>query len=310
MIVLWGISDDGPMLAVRQELARRGAPVIFVDQFSVDTVAVDLEADSPLSGVLEVGGRGYGLGDVGAFYLRPYDSARVAAARSADAAMKIEAARVDDALLLFAELTPTIVVNRPSAMASNGSKPLQAALIAREGFDVPETLLTTDAEAAEEFRDRHGGAIYKSASGVRSRVALLDDAALGRLAGAACPLQLQSRIPGVDHRVHVVGDDIFPAVVTSSAVDYRYPGADGEAPEIASCEIPVDIAGRCVALTRALGLCLSGVDLRRTPEGRWFCFEVNPSPAYTFYEEATGAPITAALAALLAAQGVCKTWPG
>jgi glutathione synthase/RimK-type ligase-like ATP-grasp enzyme len=299
MIVLWGISEDGPLRAVRQELARRQARVLFVDQFSVDPIAVDLETGAPLAGVLEADGGTHDLAEVTAFYLRPYDSARVAAARSADPTLNAEAARVDDALLLFAELTPAVVVNRPSAMASNGSKPLQAALIAREGFDVPETLLTTDAEAAAEFRDRHGGAIYKSASGVRSRVALLDDAALDRLAGAACPLQLQARIEGTDHRVHVIGDDVFPAVVTSSAIDYRYPGAGTEAPEIVACEIPVDIAGRCVALTRALGLQVSGVDLRRTPEGRWFCFEVNPSPGYTFYEEATGAPITAALAALL-----------
>jgi len=30
------------------------------------------------------------------------------------------------------------------------------------------------------------------------------------------------------------------------------------------------------------------VDLRRTPDGRYFCFEANPTPAFAFYEQYTG----------------------
>lgn len=48
-----------------------------------------------------------------------------------------------------------------------------------------------------------------------------------------------------------------------------------------------------------MGLLLAGIALRRTPEGGWVCFEVNPSPGFSFYEEATGQPIAAAVADLL-----------
>lgn len=41
---------------------------------------------------------------------------------------------------------------------------------------------------------------------------------------------------------------------------------------------------------------LPGIDPRLTDDGRFVCFEVNPSPAHTVYEEATGQPIAAALA--------------
>jgi glutathione synthase/RimK-type ligase-like ATP-grasp enzyme len=46
---------------------------------------------------------------------------------------------------------------------------------------------------------------------------------------------------------------------------------------------------------------VAGIDLRRTPEGEWYCFEVNPSPAFTYYESRTGQPIGRAIAKLLAA---------
>lgn len=42
------------------------------------------------------------------------------------------------------------------------------------------------------------------------------------------------------------------------------------------------------------------MDLRRTPEGTWYCLEVNPSPVFTFYRVATGQPIGQAIARLLA----------
>ena len=64
--------------------------------------------------------------------------------------------------------------------------------------------------------------------------------------------------------------------------------------------LPIDVAERCFALARALGLHLAGLDLRRTPDGEWFCFEVNPSPCFTYYEHHTGHPIAATLAAFLA----------
>ena len=41
-------------------------------------------------------------------------------------------------------------------MASNGSKPFQLELIRRQGFSVPETLVTTDPEEARAFFERHG----------------------------------------------------------------------------------------------------------------------------------------------------------
>ncbi len=47
------------------------------------------------------------------------------------------------------------------------------------------------------------------------------------------------------------------------------------------------------------GIYCWGIDLRCTPN-EWYCFEVNPSPAFTYYQEAAGHHIDEAIAELLA----------
>lgn len=63
--------------------------------------------------------------------------------------------------------------------------------------------------------------------------------------------------------------------------------------------LPDDVADRCRTATHRLGLLVSGIDLRRTPDGRWFCFEINTSPAFSWFSDHTGQPIAEAVAALL-----------
>ena len=52
-------------------------------------------------------------------------------------------------------------------------------------------------------------------------------------------------------------------------------------------------------MTLDMGLYLSGIDLRRTEDNRYYCFEVNPSPAFTWYEMLTGMPITNSVAEMM-----------
>jgi D-alanine-D-alanine ligase-like ATP-grasp enzyme len=48
-----------------------------------------------------------------------------------------------------------------------------------------------------------------------------------------------------------------------------------------------------------MDLPLAGIDLRRTPDDRWYCLEVNPSPSFTWFEDVTHQPIAEAVAQLL-----------
>jgi glutathione synthase/RimK-type ligase-like ATP-grasp enzyme len=153
-----------------------------------------------------------------------------------------------------------------------------------------------------EFWHAHNQVIYKSISGIRSIVSRLTDTHRERLHWVnSCPTQFQEFVEGVDYRVHVVGKNVFPCRIVSKADDYRYAPRQGEPVDIESCTLPIDLCKRCIELTEDLGLVISGIDLRKTPTGRWYCFEVNPSPGFTYYEEATGQPIAEAIAKLLAA---------
>src|SRR6202000_2973511 len=115
---------------------------------------------------------------------------------------------------------------------------------------------------------------------------------------SSCPTQFQQYIPGTDYRVHVVNDKVFACEVRCDADDYRY--SENEAPEIRACLLAPDLEEKCRNLASAMNLSLAGIDLRRTPQDEWYCFEVNPSPAFTYYQQITGQPISQAIALLLA----------
>ena len=176
---------------------------------------------------------------------------------------------VHERLAAWLEATPAMVVNRASAQASNASKPWQAQLIAEAGFAVPETLITSDPEAVLAFRARHGRIIYKSISAARSVVKVFTDLDAERLDRIRwCPVQFQAYVDGTDVRVHVVGDEVFAARVTSWAADYRYSNrSNAPDPLVEPMVLEADVADRCRRLTHALGL--RARRHRPSPDARW-----------------------------------------
>ncbi len=308
--LLWGLIRDAPLAAVYRELERLGARAVFLDQRRVLETTVDLEIGATVGGYVCIDGTKLDLTQVGAAYLRPHDGTRVSSVRGRlpTAAEHRHAVAVDAAMLCWAGLTPAYVLNRPAAAASNGSKPYQLGRIADAGFAVPETIVTNDPGEVRAFIDRHGDVIYKSVSGIRSRVRTVTSADAGRFGDVlACPTQFQRRVPGTDVRVHVVGAEVYATEVSCDADDYRYASEQGfPRARLAAAELPGDVAARCLRLATDLGLPVAGIDLRRAPDGSWYCFEVNPSPAFTYYQAATGQPMAAAVAALLAAAVLCS----
>jgi RimK-like ATP-grasp domain len=303
VILLWGLPNDGPLHAVHAALRARHEPVCFLDQHQIAAMALDLTVGPTVHGTLRLRDDLIALEAISAVYARPYDVRRLPALRNAGPLSPLwrHGLALDDGLQAWVEVTPALVVNRPSSMASNGSKPYQAALIRNMGLDVPDTLVTTDPDAALAFRELHKSVIYKSTSGVRSVVSRLGPEHHDRLVDIGnCPTQFQQYVAGVDCRVHVVGDTVFAAEIASDADDYRYAGRTGRSIDIRACALEPDLSEQCCRLAAKLGLHVAGIDLRRTPEGRWYCFEVNPSPGFTFYQEATGQKIAEAIAMLLA----------
>jgi glutathione synthase/RimK-type ligase-like ATP-grasp enzyme len=65
--------------------------------------------------------------------------------------------------------------------------------------------------------------------------------------------------------------------------------------------LPDDVTEMLHALMRQLGLVYGAIDLRLTADGRYIFLEINPAGQFLYVEQQTGQPITAALAARLAA---------
>jgi hypothetical protein len=306
VIILWRLPDDRPLAAVAEALAETGAAVAFLDQRAALEVGVELAVDGAVGGRLLLPDGVVDRGDVTAAYLRPYDARRlpdVAAAGPGSGEWR-HASGCADILWTWSDVTAALVVNRPHLTAALTSKPYQAALLQGAGFQVPETLLTTDRGAVEEFCERHQTVVYKSISGVRSIVTRFSPADRSRLADVGCcPTQFQQYFPGVDYRVHVLGDEVFCSEIRSEADDYRYAHRQGMSVEMRTAELPDARLAACRKLAAATRLPFVGIDLRLTPDGRWYCFEVNPSPAFSFYECEPTSPIARAVARLLSRSG-------
>lgn len=303
MILLWGLPGDTPIARVQDALIRQGHASFFLDEQAILETTVTLSAADASEGVLRTDRAMVDLADITAVYQRPYGIDRVPAltGEPRDSAAWQHATAMTDALTCWLETTPALVVNALSAMASNGSKPYQARIITGHGLRVPETLVTTDPGAVQDFRHRHGDLVYKSVSGIRSIVSRLGSEKLDQLDAVRwCPTQFQEYVAGDDYRVHVVGNEIFACHIASQADDYRYAGRQGGDVDITACDIPANLAETCRRLARTLDLAVAGIDLRLHPERGWYCFEVNPSPAFTYFEDATGQEIGEAIARLLA----------
>jgi len=301
MILLWGLPGDRPLAAVARRLSQIGAPAFLLDQRMVARMSVAVSAS--LSGVLRIdGAEVLALDDVTAAYIRPHDSARIIERTAPrDRIARGRAVETDMAILEWADMAPGRILNRPQAMTSNDSKPYQALIVERCGLRVPDTLITTDVEAVREFEARHGTLVYKSISSTRSIVSRLRPEHSERLENLRwCPTQFQWYVPGTDFRVHVVGEEVFATEIRSEADDYRYSARAGRGAELRAAELPADIASRCRRVAEKLGLIFAGVDLRRTPAGEWYCFEVNPSPGFSYYQGHTGQLIDLAVARHLA----------
>jgi len=314
MILVGGIPDEGPTALVVEALESMGAHYRVFDQRRTASSAMTLEiADDAhggaIGGVLTIDGEPVALEGVRGFFVRVMDDNALPGIRelAPHSPERQRCRRLHELLLQFADIARARVLNRPAAMGSNQSKPFQAHAIRACGFDIPETLITNRPDTAREFIERVWSegdhAIYKSVSGVRSIVQKLEPRDLTRLDRVRwCPTQFQRHVTGTDVRVHVVGQTVLAASIASDATDYRYAARQtGVDPVIAATELDPATRTRCVQLAQRLELPLAGIDLRRTPDGRHVCFEVNPSPAFSFYEQRTGLPIAAAIARYLAA---------
>ena len=269
-------------------LDERSVETVHLDDRALGAINYSVRIGPQPDGWIHVDDRRIDLDEIDGVYLRPGEQHEAAGAAASAT------------LIAVAGSIPATVVNRPAGGRSNLSKPFQLSLIAAAGIATPDTLVTSDAVAAKDFLAHHRRIVYKSISGRRSIVTAVEATEPERLDRIGHgPVQFQQWIEGLDVRVHVVGDRWFATSVASPATDYRYASTAGSSVELAPFDLPDALGQQLVSVSQGMGLMVAGIDLRRSDDGRWFCFEVNPSPGFTFYEDHTAQPIAGAIAELL-----------
>lgn len=307
MILLCGIPSETPLRLVRERLEDSGAEYVMFNQRHFANCEIHFEIErGDVTGELRVGEQVYSLRAFRAIYSRMMDDRNLPelATEAPDSEGRKYCRSFHDALTRWMEIAPAEVINRCAPMASNASKPYQTQLIRNHGFLIPETLITNDPQLVREFYEQHGRrVIYKSISATRSIVQTLTEADFQRLEHIRwCPTQFQAFVDGTNVRVHTIGDQVFPTAISTEATDYRYAATQAGSPaELREVELSDELAQQCIRLTKSLGLVFAGIDLKITPEDDVYCFEVNPCPAFSYYEYGSGQPISAGVAQRLMA---------
>lgn len=303
MILMCGIPSETPLRMVADQLDVLGVGYTWFNQRRFHEYALEWEiVGGEVRGLLTLGAQRHRLEDVIGVYVRLMDDRVLPelAAEPENSPLRHRCRALHDTLFNWYEVASARVVNRAEPQGSNSSKPYQAQLILKHGFWVPETLITNDPDLVRRFHTEHGEIVFKSISGARSIVRQLTDADLARLDHIRwCPVQFQAYIPGTNVRVHTIGREAFATELISDATDYRYAAQQGGKTALAATELSDELIEGCVNLAAELRLPFAGIDLKIAPDGRVYCFEVNPSPAYSYYEAHTGQPIALALARYL-----------
>ncbi|GAA5175117.1 hypothetical protein GCM10023321_80500 [Pseudonocardia eucalypti] len=204
--------------------------------------------------------------------------------------------------------------NHPNRCADAIWKPYQWRMAAECGLSVADTAITNDPEAAARFVGAHseGETITKALgpSGVtvdgQTRVAFtrrLDRSDVANLNSVALTATtLQRFVPkAFEVRLTVIGDAWFPVAIHAlserARVDWR---SDPEALTFRPVEVPDGVAQGVAMYMKRANLVYSGLDFVVTPDDEWVFLEANSGPQFGFLEAATGEPMTAAMADLLA----------
>jgi glutathione synthase/RimK-type ligase-like ATP-grasp enzyme len=128
--------------------------------------------------------------------------------------------------------------------------------------------------------------IVKSCSNMRSKVVsdeVFSEWDLNKLNNL--PTLFQEKISGMDIRVHVCGNVVWPLQVeTKDCIDYRY--ASKGSVSYNEIQLPSFIKNFCRSIAQVEKNKFIGVDLMKS-NNKYYCFESNPGPGWSTYHHSS-----------------------
>lgn len=184
--------------------------------------------------------------------------------------------------------------NSPTA-SDTTRKPFQIARLQAAGVPVPRTLWTNDPEAVRSFAAGRRVAYKPMRGGAATKELRQED--LGRLAALAnAPVCFQELLPGWNARVFVIDGRIVAAHrIDARELDYRQ-----NEESVTSFAPDPECVAACLDAAEALGLRLTGIDLKVGEDGRLRVLEANPSPMFLGFDRLAGTDVLGCLVEALA----------
>ena len=301
-VVLVGSPRDPHIELVAKALVDRGADALVVDTLDFpDSPHISLGDDLES---MTIDGRT--VSKPAAVYLRDIYAQPLAVGVDIDDEMEQDWRRTLIALrekshMLYPLLGRWAEIGVPfyNNMGSNWrhAKPMQLALLKREGLPVPETIWTNDPEAVRKFAAGRR-VIYKPVSGGAATKELgpedLTDERLATLKGA--PVTFQELLEGDNFRVYVLDGEVIATLrVRSDSLDYRQ-----NEDKIEPTDLPDEVLRQCIRAADVLELRWTGIDLRANARGDLKFLELNSSPMFLGFDRNAGTRIFDALVDRLA----------
>ncbi|MBA4043995.1 MAG: ATP-dependent carboxylate-amine ligase [Erythrobacter sp.] len=306
MILLATNKRDVTTDFIVRELKNRNLPFLRLNTEDIGRWQMQMAAGDPANLSLELGERSLRLDDVtAAYYRRPQPPEFNEHSGAAREYLQAEWSAVLRSLWNALEGR---WLNSPFAILRAEDKPRQLSFAKRSAFRIPSTVVTNDPEVAREFTTKH------SCIAKPLRQALLDEGNAGKVIFTSrietmdcvsddeirlAPVIYQQEIPKRrDVRVIVVDQQVFATAIESqqwseTEVDWR----KGIRTDLEHCtiELPAEVIQACIAVTMALGLRYSAIDLVEDKEGAFWFLEANPNGQWAWIEQRTGAPVSAAI---------------
>jgi ATP-GRASP peptide maturase of grasp-with-spasm system len=173
-------------------------------------------------------------------------------------------------------------------------------LAARAGLPVPATLLTTERSKLQEFKDRHGRIVTKSAAEAstfqhgNTRYSLytveVDQEAIDRAPARFFPSLLQEMlVKDFEVRTFYLSGELYSMAIFSqldsgTTLDFRH--YNFQLPNrMVPYDLPPDVAASIRGFMAAMALETGSIDLVHTRDGRHVFLEVNPAGQFKMVSE-------------------------
>jgi glutathione synthase/RimK-type ligase-like ATP-grasp enzyme len=207
-------------------------------------------------------------------------------------------------------------INSPWSIKDASNKFHQLQVACELGLQVPETLITNNYMAVEDFfRTCEGSMLYKPItsghlSSQSSRIQLMTYSTLIKR-GDLAKMKLVKNCPGMfqryiekqyEVRVTIVGNRVFSAKIDSQRyLEKRIDWRKGKYIKgiFTKCEIPVDLEEKLKMFLKRFDLKFGAFDLIVNKSGKYIFLECNPNGEWAWIEDCTGMPITDTLINLL-----------